>query len=289
MISRIILFAALSSYLAGQILSVIDTIQVPEIATEIQLRHKFIIDSTFIVNGLDNVPFDYALDAVQGVVSLPSSQKEPRTLVVRYNYFSSPLPLQVGPKWLQLPLVDSLINKNNLPIETPPSSTLDIQNTDALFTAGTVYRTASVSPITGSEFTGGLRMQIQGALGRDIQISGVLSDQNLPIQPEGNTKTLDEIDKVYLQVNHDNFLVTAGDIDVSYSSGKFMNIDRSMVGLNNNFKYKEWSGSAVFAGSKGKLNQIEFKGMDEKQGPYKLTSGDGSRDIIILAGSERVW
>ena len=289
MISRIILFAALSSYLAGQILSVIDTIQVPEIATEIQLRHKFIIDSTFIVNGLDNVPFDYALDAVQGVVSLPSSQKEPRTLVVRYNYFSSPLPLQVGPKWLQLPLVDSLINKNNLPIETSPSSTPGIQNTDALFTAGTVYRTASVSPITGSEFTGGLRMQIQGTLGRDIQISGVLSDQNLPIQPEGNTKTLDEIDKVYLQVNHDNFLVTAGDIDVSYASGKFMNINRRMVGLNNNFKYKEWSGSAVFAGSKGKLNQIEFKGMDGKQGPYKLTSGDGSRDIIILAGSERVW
>ena len=130
------------------------------------------------------------------------------------------------------------------------------QNADALYTAGTVYRTASVSPITGSEFTGGLRMQIQGALGPDLQINGVLSDQNLPIQPEGNTKTLDEIDKVYLQVNHDNFLITAGDIDVSYSSGKFMNVDRKMIGLNNNFKYKEWSGNAVFAGSKGKLNQI---------------------------------
>ena len=287
--SRIILFAALSSYLAGQILSVIDTIHVPATATEIQLRHNLIIDSTFIVNGLDNVPFDYVLDAAQGVVSLPSSKKEPRTLVVRYNHFSDLLPLRVGPKWLQLPLVDSLIYKNNLPIETSSSSTPIIQNTDPLFTAGTVYRTARVSPITGSEFTGGLRMQIQGNLGPDLQISGVLSDQNLPIQPEGNTKTLDEIDKVYLQVNHDNFLVTAGDIDVSYSSGKFMNIDRKMIGLNNNFKYKEWSGSAVFAGSKGKLNQVEFKGVDGKQGPYKLTSGDGSRDIIILAGSERVW
>ena len=234
--------------MAGQILSVIDTIHVPATATEIQLRHNLIIDSTFIVNGLDNVPFEYVLDAVQGVVILPSSKKEPRTLVVRYNHFSNLLPLQVGPKWLQLPLVDSLINKNNLPIETSSSSTPIIQNTDALFTAGTVYRTASVSPITGSEFTGGLRMQIQGNLGPDLQISGVLSDQNLPIQPEGNTKTLDEIDKVYLQVNHDNFLVTAGDIDVSYSSGKFMNIDRRMIGIKNNFKYKEWSGSAVFAG-----------------------------------------
>jgi len=275
--------------LIGQILSVIDTIYVPATAKKIQLRHNLIIDSTFIVNGLDNVPFDYALDAVQGMLSLPKSKKDPRTLVVRYNHFYSSLPLQVGPKWLDLPLVDSLINKNNFPVKTFSSSTPNIQNIDALYTAGTVYRTASVSPITGSEFTGGLRMQIQGALGPDLQINGVLSDQNLPIQPEGNTKTLDEIDKVYLQVKHDNFLITAGDIDVSYSSGKFMNVDRRMIGLNNNFKYKEWSGNAVFAGSKGKLNQIEFKGVDGKQGPYKLTSGDGSRDIIILAGSERVW
>ena len=143
------MFAALNSYLAGQILSVIDTIHVPATATEIQLRHNLIIDSTFIVYGLDNVPFEYVLDQVQGVVTLPSSKKEPRTLVVRYNHFSNLLPLQVGPKWLQLPLVDSLINKNNLPIKTSSSSTPIIQNTDALFTAGTVYRTASVSPITG--------------------------------------------------------------------------------------------------------------------------------------------
>ena len=34
---------------------------------------------------------------------------------------------------------------------------------------------------------------------------------------------------------------------------------------------------------------VEFKGVDGKQGPYKLTSGDGGRDIVILAGSERVW
>ena len=97
--------------MTGQILSVIDTIHVPEATTEIQLGHNLIIDSTFIINGLDNVPFDYVLDAVQGVVSLPSSKKESRTLVIRYNHFSNLLPLQVGPKWLQLPLVDlSLIH-----------------------------------------------------------------------------------------------------------------------------------------------------------------------------------
>ena len=109
--SKFILFASLSSYLTGQILTVIDTIHVPATATEIQLRHNLIIDSTFIINGLDNVPFNYALDAVQGMLSLPRSQKDPRTLVVKYNHFYSSLPLQVGPKWLDLPLLDlSLIH-----------------------------------------------------------------------------------------------------------------------------------------------------------------------------------
>ena len=70
--------------MTGQILTVIDTIHVPATATEIQLRHNLIIDSTFIVNGLDNVPFDYGLDAVQGMLSLPRSKKDPKTLVVRY-------------------------------------------------------------------------------------------------------------------------------------------------------------------------------------------------------------
>ena len=121
--------------MAGQILSVIDTIHVPATATEIQLRHNLIIDSTFIIYGLDNVPFDYGLDALKGVVSLPSSIKDPRTMVVRYNHFSNLLPLQVGPNWLQLPLVDSLINKIILPTEISSSLTPIIQNTDALFTA----------------------------------------------------------------------------------------------------------------------------------------------------------
>ena len=54
--------------MTGQILSVIDTIHVSETTTEIQLRHNLIIDSTFIINGLDNVPIDYVLDALKGVV-----------------------------------------------------------------------------------------------------------------------------------------------------------------------------------------------------------------------------
>ncbi len=59
-----------------------------------------------------------------------------------------------------------------------------------------MYRNLTLSPLGGSDFSGGLQLQLQGMLSKDITVSGVLSDQSLPIQPEGTTQTLDEIDKV---------------------------------------------------------------------------------------------
>ena len=55
-------------------------------------------------------------------------------------------------------------------------------------------------------------MQINGKLGDDINVSGVISDLDTPIQPEGTTKDLDELDKVFLNVKHPNFNLNAGDI-----------------------------------------------------------------------------
>ena len=36
----------------------------------------------------------------------------------------------------------------------------------------------------GSDFTGGLQMQINGKISDNLDISGILTDQNFPIQPE---------------------------------------------------------------------------------------------------------
>ncbi len=201
------------------------------------------------------------------------------------------IPQVVGPMFLQLPMLDSLKDKivmegeaeTNVKIESPKNSFNDVLST------GTIYRSISISPLAGSDMTGGLRMQLQGRLSENMQINGILSDEQSPIQPEGNTQSLEEIDQIYINVTHPQFQINAGDITLEYKYGKYNNINRRLIGLKNNFNIDKWSGSAVFAGSKGHYRQKEFKGSEGKQGPYFLDSESGNRNIVVQAGTERIW
>ncbi len=201
------------------------------------------------------------------------------------------IPQVVGPMYMLFPHIDSLINVANGQ-DLEPQSIL-FNNTDPskdiLLSTGSVFRAVSVSPLGGAELTGGLRMQLQGQLSETMQISGILSDEQSPIQPEGNTQSLEEIDQIYIQINHPRFQMDAGDIILDFDHGKYINSNKRLVGLNSHFNKHNWSGGALFSWSKGQYRQKEFKGTEGKQGPYFLDSETGNRNIVILAGTERVW
>ena len=131
-------------------------------------------------------------------------------------------------------------------------------------------------------------MQLNGIILENIKVSGVLTDQNFPLQEEGNTQELKDFDKVFLKVQHPYIELDAGDIDYIHSDVNYT-INRKLEGLKNVFQFKGWSGSSVYASSKGEFHFIEFKGRDGDQGPYQLVGKDGSRDIAILSGTEKVW
>ena len=63
-----------------------------------------------------------------------------------------------------------------------------------------------------SEFTGGLNLSLSGMLDNNIMLSAVLSDKELMIQPEGNTRNLEDFDQVFISLNNSNFYLNAGDI-----------------------------------------------------------------------------
>jgi len=144
---------------------------------------------------------------------------------------------------------------------------------------------------TNKDFTlnSGLRLQLSGKLSDEIEIVAALTDENTPIQPEGNTERLDELDKVYIEVRHPNATINFGDYDLNSSIGEFGKVNRKLQGLKLSGNYGESSGEIAIASSKGKFNSVSFFGNDGNQGPYRLLGANFEKDIIIVAGSEKIF
>ena len=256
----------------GQVAQAIDTLSFSTNAKVISLSRGFVISSSF--DGPSSVML---IDPISGIVQVQDSVEAP--IIVQYEYLLNPLPNRVGPLW---PILTNATKTPSNLIHTKDGSHL---NSDSdVFTSGSIYRQLTVNPLGGNEFTGGLQLQLNGQLTDNMMVSGILSDQDLPIQPEGVTQRLDEIDKVMVSVSH-----PIGRMDVGDIVYKNHNISRKLIGLKNNFKGSDWKASSVLGGSKGQFHFIEIKGRDGDQGPYQLTGKLGKKDIVVLAGTEKVW
>lgn len=155
--------------------------------------------------------------------------------------------------------------------------------------SGSIVRGFSVGTTKDFTLDSGLRLQLSGKLSDDIEIVAALTDENTPIQPEGNTERLEELDKVFIEVRHKNAVGIFGDFDLNERIGEFGKINRKLQGLKGEFNYENYSGMVALAGSRGKFNTAQFMGQDGNQGPYRLYGANNEKYITILAGSERVY
>ncbi|MBT8382121.1 MAG: hypothetical protein KJO59_07170, partial [Ignavibacteria bacterium] len=155
--------------------------------------------------------------------------------------------------------------------------------------SGTLIRGFTVGTTKDFSLSSGLRLQLSGKLTEDIEVVAALTDQNTPIQPEGNTERLEEIDKVFIQIKHPNATGVFGDYILNNRNGEFGVINRKLQGLMGTVNFDPHEGYVAIAGQRGKFNTNNFNGTDQVQGPYQLTGLNGERDIIVLAGTEKVF
>ena len=155
--------------------------------------------------------------------------------------------------------------------------------------SGSLIRGFTVGTTKDFSLNSGLRLQLSGKLTNEIDIVAALTDENTPIQPEGNTESLDELDKVFIEVKHPNAIATFGDYDYIETGGEFGSINRKLEGLKAQGFYKNQYGQAAIAGARGKFTTNFFNGLEGVQGPYRLTGQNNERNIIIIAGSEEVF
>ena len=142
---------------------------------------------------------------------------------------------------------------------------------------------------TDPSLSQGLSLSARGNMSENLEVSLLLSDQNVPASSQGTTKRLEELDKVLIQVKSPNFTGILGDYDLKLSQSEFSYYEKKLKGIKGEARVGDNFFSAALASSKGDYFSNRFQGMENKQGPYQLRGKKGETGIMILPGTEKVW
>jgi hypothetical protein len=106
-----------------------------------------------------------------------------------------------------------------------------IWKTPGVATTGSYTRGLALGNNQNLNFNSNLNLQIDGKLGNEIQLTGALSDNSIPLQPEGTTGNLQEFDRIFIQIKRRNASLIAGDFELmNPSGGYFMNYFKKLQG-----------------------------------------------------------
>jgi hypothetical protein len=134
-----------------------------------------------------------------------------------------------------------------------------------------------------------LRVSVTGRIGEDVRLTALLSDQNIPLQPEGNTQRLEELDEVLIRVDAPRGSATLGDFVARRQGTAFGDFERRLSGAQGTAQVGQGGAHAVGGSARGDFRTVEFRGEEGKQGPYVLAGTGANPTGVIVAGSERVW
>ncbi len=263
------------------------------------------LDNIYKISALSIIPFsetlylmgkilnknDYTISYSKGEFSLDKNLKYSAfdTLIITYQTFRLSLKKEYKRR--------SLVYKYN---ESSKDTIRIIRNESQGFTAesifgsgiersGTLVRGFTIGTNKDLSLNSGFRLQLSGRLSDEIELVAALTDENTPIQPEGNTERLDELDKVFIQIKHPRAAGTFGDYQLEKRFGEFGVVNRKLQGLLGEYYYGNDSAYFSIASSTGKFTTNKFTGQDGVQGPYRLSGINNEPDIIVIAGTEKIY
>jgi hypothetical protein len=260
----------------------------------LQLRHRFVQEQDLVVRVLPPLPdgaeVPRVLDGPPGRLFLPvpAADTLPRSVIVTYRALPLQLPLEYRLRRL-MQRHDSA-GAGNLQIAAPvqPLSMESIFGTE-LEKSGYIGRGFTVGSNRDLSINSGFRLQLAGKLSEDITVTGALTDENTPIQPEGNTRTIQELDRVYINIAGNGMSATLGDFPLSYGNTEFGRYNRKLSGVLGEATTGATRAAVSYASLNGTYHSLQFNGIDGVQGPYRLTGRNGEQPILVLAGTENVY
>ncbi len=141
-----------------------------------------------------------------------------------------------------------------------------------------------------------LSLQLSGKLTDKISVLASVTDDNIPIQPDGNTAQIQEFDQVFIQLYDEKSKLTAGDFFIQSPVGYFTRYFKRGQGASfttlqplNSTKPLDFFTETSAAISRGKFARNILQGQEGNQGPYRLRGNEGEQFIVVLAGTERIF
>lgn len=141
---------------------------------------------------------------------------------------------------------------------------------------------------------GNVNLTIEGPLYRGINLQAHIADRALPFQPEGTSTNLSGVDQIYVKVYDTAWAIQAGDILMQEKRGHFIRYNSQNKGVAAlwNGQYKGWDSintQVAMGAAKGQFERTQVQPQEGIQGPYLLNGARNFAQIVILAGSERVY
>ncbi len=168
---------------------------------------------------------------------------------------------------------------------------------EGLNKSGSISRGITIGNNQDAVVNSSFNLQLSGRVSNNIDVLAAITDENIPVQAEGNTQQLQEFDKVFIQLSNPNHKLIAGDFDLRKPPGYFMSFYKKGQGalysnistLGKNKNKGVLTSTLSGAVSRGKFARFTFDGTEANQGPYRLRGADNETFIIILSGTERVF
>lgn len=288
----ILFFMLLSFQTFGQVSSIRIT-EIPSDADTITLDSLSIFPQSFQLycNGEPVSKSDYSLNGAKAQLIL--KHKCGGAMKAEYRVFPYNLSTKYQKRDTTFIYTQDKGNKE-MYIHSSAVQIQDVFGGTSLKKSGSISRGISFGNNQDLGVNSSLNLELNGDLGPNLKLLASVSDDNIPIQPEGNTNKLQEFDKVFIQVYNDRLKLIAGDFWIEKPKGYFMNYKKRSQGLTIEYDFtkeegKGWKTQVSGALSKGKFQRQVIQGVEGNQGPYRLIGAENEPFLIILGGTERVY
>lgn len=261
-----------------------------------------IIEESFEIYGPDNKelnPAFYQINFAEAAINLKIPEYwHNDSLLVKYKVFPLNLAKPYSHKdssWVSLPGPGESFKPISSYREKSEFGLLDFPG---LNSSGSITRGVTVGNKQDLTLNSAMNLQLSGNITDDIEVRAVISDQDIPIQPEGSTQQLQEFDKVFIELKGYNTKLIAGDFEAEKPESFFLNFSRKSQGAMLNYETPDDYESGIVKGfdlslsgavAKGIFASNEFQGIEGNQGPYRLSGNNSESYIIVLSGTEKVY